>query len=126
MRQRWLLIVFGPALLLLVASVVGLVLLPYPIPRTATPAQRLYLANCAACHGADGHGSWRATIVLIRPGDLSDPRTLAGRSDGYVFELIKSGGAVIGKPGMPAFGFHLSDEQIADLVRYVRALPARR
>ena len=103
----------------------ALLFLPHPIPKTATPAQRLYLSHCAECHGANGHGSWRATIFLIRPGDLGDARTLAGKSDEYLFDLIKNGGAAIGKPGMPAFGFHLTDEQIRELVRYVRALPRR-
>ncbi len=125
MGQRWLLIVAGPALFLLVGSVLALLFLPHPIPKTATPVQRLYLSQCATCHGANGHGSWHATILLIRPGDLADPRTLGGRTDEYVFDLIKNGGATIGKPGMPSFGFHLSDEQIRELVRYVRALPGQ-
>jgi mono/diheme cytochrome c family protein len=124
-RQRWLLIVVGPALFVLIASVLALVFVPHPIPKDAAPVQRVYLSECAACHGANGRGSWRATIFLIRPGDLADPRTLAASSDEYLFELIKHGGATIGKPGMPSFGFHLSDEQIRDLVRYVRTFPSR-
>jgi len=125
-RQRWLLIVVGPALFLLLGSVVALLLLPHPIPRTATPVQRTYLTHCASCHGANGHGSWRATIFLMRAGDLGDARALEGRTDEYLLGLIKDGGATIGKPGMPAFGFHLSDEQIRELIRYVRGLPERR
>jgi mono/diheme cytochrome c family protein len=124
-RQRWLLIVAGPALFLLLGTGIALFFLPHPVPKTATPVQRLYLGLCAECHGANGHGSWRATILLMRPGNLADPDTLRGRSDDYVFDLIKHGGATIGKPGMPAFGFHLSDEQIRQLVRHVRALPGR-
>jgi len=120
------LIVAGPALFLLTGSVVALLVLPHPIPRTASPAQRLYLGHCAGCHGANGHGSWRATLVLIHPGDLGDRRTLEGRSDAYIFDLIKHGGAPIGRPGMPAFGFHLTDEQTRELVRYVRTLPGPR
>jgi len=117
------LIIFGPALVFLLGSALALLFLPHPVPKTATPAQRLYLSRCAECHGANGHGSWRATFFLIRPGNLGDARTLAGKSDEYLFDLIKNGGAAIGKPGMPAFGFHLTDEQIRELVRYVRALP---
>ena len=44
-------------------------------------------------------------------------------SDEYLFDLIKNGGAAIGKPGMPSFGFHLTDEEIRELIRHVRALP---
>ena len=44
----------------------------------------------------------------------------------YLFDVIKHGGATIGKPGMPGFGFHLSDTEITELVRYVRSLAADR
>ena len=88
-------------------------------------AQRLYLSNCATCHGARGDGSWRATVFLMRPGDLTDPRTMDALSDEYLHTLIKNGGATLGKPGMPAFGFHLTDEQIGELIRHLRTLPRR-
>jgi mono/diheme cytochrome c family protein len=125
-RWRWLAIIVGPAGILALGSVLALLFLPHPVPRSAAPAQRLYLTYCAECHGANGHGSWRATLFLLRPSDLGDARTLAGVPDEYVFQLIKTGGATIGKPGMPAFGFRLSDEKIWDLVRYVRALGTTR
>jgi mono/diheme cytochrome c family protein len=44
-------------------------------------------------------------------------------SDDYVIMLIKNGGATLGKPGMPAFGYHLTDEQVRETVRYLRTLP---
>ena len=113
----------GPPLALLVASVLALLFLPHPVPRDAPPAQRLYLSRCAECHGANGHGSWRATLFLLRPRNLADPRRVGPLSDAYLFDLVKNGGAPIGKPGMPAFGYHLSDEQIREVVRYVRSLP---
>ena len=125
MRSRWLLIIFGPTLLMLLGSLVAVLFLPYPVPRTATTAQRLYLSSCATCHGARGDGSWRATIFLMRPGDLTDARTMDPLGDEYLFTLIKHGGATLGKPGMPAFGYHLSDEEIRDLMRYLRTLPRR-
>jgi mono/diheme cytochrome c family protein len=91
-------------------------------PAGASRAQRLYYAYCVECHGADGRGSWRATLFLLRPGDLTDGRRIASYSDQYLFDLIKNGGATIGRPGMPAFGAQLSDEDIALLVAYVREL----
>jgi mono/diheme cytochrome c family protein len=122
MKRKWLLIVAGPAALLAAGSLAASLVLPHPIPRTATPAQRLYLTHCASCHGANGQGSWRATLLLIQPGNLADTRIMDSMSDEYLHDLIKHGGATIGKPGMPAFGFHLSDEQIQDLVRQLRVL----
>ncbi len=47
-KLRWLVIIVGPPLLLLVGSVLALLFLPHPVPRNATPAQRLYLTYCGA------------------------------------------------------------------------------
>jgi mono/diheme cytochrome c family protein len=93
---------------------------PQP-PPGADRAQRLYYAFCSSCHGVDGRGSWRAALFLVRPRDLTDPAT-GQLSDQYLFDLIKHGGAPIGRPGMPAFGAMLTDEDIELLVRYVRRL----
>jgi mono/diheme cytochrome c family protein len=123
-KQRWLLVVLGPMLFLLLGTIAALLFLPHPVPRTATSTQRLYLTQCATCHGANGRGSWRATLFLMRPGSLADGRATGALSDEYLFELIKHGGAPVGKPGMPAFGFHLSDAQIRALVAHVRRLGA--
>lgn len=95
-------------------------------PPGADRAERLYYAFCASCHGADGRGSWRAALFLVRPGDLTDQARIASLSDAYLFDLTKHGGAPIGRPGMPAFGATLSDEDITRLVAYVRQLSQRR
>ncbi len=98
-------------------------LLDTPRPPAGAPkAERLYMGLCASCHGEDGGGSWRAALFLVRPGRLSDGAALGRRSDQYLFDLIKHGGAPIGRPGMPAFGSTLADADIVDLVGYVRGL----
>ena len=122
-RRLWLLIILGPSAVFVIGSLIAMLVLPHPVPRNATPAQRLYLANCATCHGADGRGSWRAAVFLMRPGNLTDARTLSGLTDDYLLGLIKNGGATLGRPGMPAFGFHLSDADIRELIAYLRTLP---
>lgn len=95
-------------------------ILDTPRPRPgASRTERLFVALCAECHGPDGRGSWRARLFLIRPGDL----THAGReSDRYLADMIRHGGAPIGRPGMPAFGGALKDEDIRELVTYLRGL----
>ena len=118
-------VVFGPALLMLIGSIFAMLFLQHPVPKKATGGQRLYLTYCASCHGANGHGSWRAWLFLLRPSDLGEARRVDALSDEYLFTLIKNGGATIGKPGMPAFGYHLKDEEIRELVRYLRTLPRR-
>src|SRR2546429_7333844 len=91
-------------------------------PAGATKGQRLYLGLCATCHGPDGRGSWRAALFLVRPGKLPDAAAVEQRSDQYLFDIIKHGGAPIRRPGMPAFGSTLSAPEIAALVGYVRGL----
>lgn len=123
----------GALILVLALGAVGTLagglawLLNDPPPRAgATRAERQYLGFCAGCHGADGRGSWRAALFLIRPGDLTDGRRLGNLTDAELFDLIKHGGAPIGRPGMPAFGSQLSDDDIRALVSYVRSLGTTR
>lgn len=92
-------------------------------PAGASRGERLYYAYCVECHGRDGRGSWRAALFLLRPGNLADPTRMATHSDQYLFDIIKHGGAPLGRPGMPAFGYHLSDDDIRILVAFLRTLP---
>ena len=85
-------------------------------------AERIYQGLCATCHGADGRGSWRAALFLLRPGDLAEGARRD--SEQYLFDIITSGGAPIGRPGMPAFGSQLSEDDIRALVTYVKSLGA--
>lgn len=92
------------------------------LPAGTPRAERLYLTLCATCHGVDGQGSWRATLFLIRPGNFADPARMRTHSDQYLFDIIKHGGAPFGRPGMPAFGASLNDDDIRALAAYVRSL----
>jgi mono/diheme cytochrome c family protein len=125
-KAKWLLVILAPTLMLLAGSVLVLIFRPHPVPKTATVVQRAYLSRCADCHGASGRGSWRATILLMRPGDLADREAMSRLSDDYLFAITKDGGATIGKPGMPAFGYHLTDPEIRALVAHMRMLSAPR
>ncbi|MGH7308063.1 MAG: c-type cytochrome [Candidatus Rokuibacteriota bacterium] len=94
-------------------------------PAGASRSERLYYAYCVTCHGEDGRGSWRAALFLIRPGDLADAARMKAHTDQYLFDIIKHGGAPLGQPGMPAFGYHMADADIETLVGYVRKLAAK-
>ena len=115
--------------LLIVLAAIGIFagglawLLDTPRPAAgAPPVERLYLGLCSTCHGVDGQGSWRAALFLIRPGNLGDGGAVGRRTDEYLFDIIKHGGAPIGRPGMPGFGATLGDADIKELVRHVRGL----
>jgi mono/diheme cytochrome c family protein len=96
-------------------------LLDTPKPPPGTPRiARMYLGLCATCHGDEGRGSWRATLFLIRPGNLAE--RVSGQPDEYLVDIIRNGGAPIGRPGMPAFGGSISDDDIRALVAYLRTL----
>ena len=116
--------------LILVASLAAIliaVFLPEAPPQPDAPVGlEIYARFCASCPGRSGRGSWRATLSLIRPGNLTDRSHMQGLTDQYLADLIKHGGAPIGKPGMPAFGFHLTDDEIRELAAYLRSLSAAR
>jgi mono/diheme cytochrome c family protein len=125
MRRGIVILVAAVAAIGILAGGLAWLLTDARAPAGSTHPQRLYYAYCAECHGVDGRGSWRAALFLLRPGDLTD-RRVAAQSDRYLFDLIKHGGAPIGRPGMPAFGAQLSDADIELLVAYVRQFPSQR
>jgi mono/diheme cytochrome c family protein len=121
--MRRALLILGAAILgigIVTAGLAWLLTDPRP-PAGASRGERLYYAYCVECHGLDGRGSWRAALFLLRPGNLAE--RIRGESDRYLFDIVKQGGSPIGRPGMPAFGYHMSDADIETLVAYVRTLP---
>ena len=122
MRRPLLVLILCIAAIALVAAFVAVAVQEEKPPPGASLGERVYYRYCADCHGRNGRGSWRATLVLIRPGDLTDAARMRSHSDRYLFDLVKLGGSPLGKPGMPGFWFNLTDEQIEAVVAYVRAL----
>lgn len=74
-------------------------------------ARELYARNCAVCHGLDGEGK--------QVGTLNVPALREGRAaqdpDARLLSQIHDGGN-----GMPPFKFTLTDDEIQDLLRFVR------
>jgi mono/diheme cytochrome c family protein len=83
-----------------------------------------YDANCVGCHGATGKGDGVAAAALNpKPQDHTDGKAMKAVSDKYLFEIIKDGGAAVKKaPIMPASGKKFSDQEIWDIVAYIRGL----
>jgi cytochrome c oxidase cbb3-type subunit 3 len=80
--------------------------------------ERLYRANCAFCHAADGSGrNWIGSFLDSHPRDLGDPVAMAGMDLARLRAVIRSG-----LPGtsMPAWGQVLSADEIAAIAAYVQ------
>ena len=85
-------------------------------PASVARGKSLYLQNCQSCHDEDGRA--RSAAVAIAA-DLTDPaRWKFGTSDPLVFKTIKFGAA----DAMPPFGVDLKDEQIWDVVNFIRSI----
>jgi len=83
-------------------------------PGAESPAGRtLFLANCATCHlGQTG------LVGQAGPPDLLRDPLPRGDSEAALTTWTANG---TGSPGMPAFAGGLSTQEIAELVRYIRA-----
>jgi mono/diheme cytochrome c family protein len=93
-----------------------------PFPRSAESVARgrtLFEQHCAACHGASGHGDGPAAASLATPmDDLSDLAPPPYFPDGVVAYRIANG-----KNLMPAWKTLLSENEIWDLLNFIRSLP---
>jgi mono/diheme cytochrome c family protein len=88
-----------------------------------TGAHDNYEDFCAKCHGEDGKGNGPAAATLNpKPRDYTDCKTMAGKSDDELFKVISEGGEASGmSPDMQPWGGTISDEEIHELVKYVRS-----
>jgi mono/diheme cytochrome c family protein len=83
-----------------------------------------YDANCVGCHGTTGKGDGPAAAALNpKPQDHTNGKVMNALSDKYLFDIIKDGGAAVKKAAiMPASGKKLNDQEISDVVAYIRSL----
>ena len=75
----------------------------------ANPAIALYAEHCAGCHGTDLAGG--------RAPSLFNEQWLATMADARLTASIRNG---VANAGMPAFGSLVTDDQIWQLVQYIR------
>ena len=82
---------------------------------------------CATCHGEDGGGDGpSAKVFNIKPRSFTDCASMAKISDATLFTAIHDGGAAAGvNAAMPRWREALDDQQIKELVAYLRSLCKR-
>lgn len=95
------------------AAIVLAIAMTTPARAQGTP-EALYKAKCAMCHGPDGAGSTVGKKMGVK--DFKDPEILKA-SDASLIKDTKEG-----KGKMPKFEGKLSDQQINELVKYIRTL----
>ena len=84
--------------------------------------RELYKANCVACHGESGKGDGPGAGVLKPPPrDHTDRAYMSALPDEEIGNIIRIGGAIKGKPGMPSHP-QIKGADLAALVAYVRSL----
>lgn len=83
-------------------------------------AAEFYTQNCASCHGDGGWGDGPAGQALD-PAPAPLARTSTRMTDGYLFWRMSEGGAVFSS-AMPAWKETLSEQQIWEMIAYLRAL----
>jgi len=88
----------------------------------ATDGARLYKRYCRGCHGEDGRGG--AHTFMPHIGNLTKKDYIEFIPDGFLFTVIAEGGAAVGKSGyMPAWRGTLSEQDIKDVIAFIRTLP---
>ncbi len=90
----------------------------------ANAGKAKYDSLCAGCHGKTGKGDGPAAASLNpKPQDHSDGKVMNSLSAQYLSDIIKNGGAGVKKsPLMPAWGKTLKDQEISDVIVYIRSL----
>jgi mono/diheme cytochrome c family protein len=98
--------------------------LHYAKPPNPKNGQVIYNGGCIACHGATGKGAPQSDTVFLRPDTFPDFTDCAGTTpepNGNWKAAIVHGGPSRGLSQiMPAFGDLLTDEQINDVIAYMR------
>jgi mono/diheme cytochrome c family protein len=96
-----------------------------PLPRDTTDASVIrgsiaFRTYCVLCHGVTGKGDGRAAKMYTpKPANL----TVSPFPDQYKEMIIRGGGVSVGRSAfMPPWGDELTNEQIHDLVAFLREL----
>jgi mono/diheme cytochrome c family protein len=90
-----------------------------PTAESQAKAKKMYEVDCAICHGDNGNGKTDlAKDMQIKLADWTDPSSLAGKSDGDLFNIIRNG-----KDKMPAEAEgRAKNDEVWNLIIYIRSM----
>lgn len=91
-------------------------------PGDAQTGKAVFQQYCLACHGAAGKGDGPAAAALNpKPANFSDHDRMSKVPESRRIQTVHDGGASVGlSSAMPPFGDTLTDQQILDVLAYVR------
>lgn len=106
-----------PSMRKTLASLLLLALPATAMAQDTAAGERIYVANCMACHGMEGDGKGPAAAALQPPpADFTAASFWEGRTDDQLKSIIKSG-----KPGTSMMPFaNLSDTDLSNLVAFLK------
>ncbi len=80
----------------------------------------VYANYCVTCHGMNADGNGRAARLYDpRPANLR----ASDKNDAYMAMIVRVGGEKLGRSEkMPPWGDELTDEQVRDVVAFVRSI----
>lgn len=94
-----------------------------PTPDAVAEGKKLFDTHCVTCHGANGDGDSPVGSVLSPPAsDLTDGKIQDAIGDDYIYWRIMEGGKALGYEGMTPFKETLKEDQVWEVVAYVRSL----
>ncbi len=96
-----------------------------PIPAdesSVTEGRKIYLRNCASCHGPSGKGDGSMALAGGTPSNLTDETWDHGSTDGEIFVVIRDGVS----SDMESYKDKLTEKQMWQLVNYIRSLSPKK
>ena len=90
----------------------------------ATKGKATYNQFCVTCHGTAGKGDGPGAAALTpKPRNFTDKAYMGKLQDDYLVDVIKKGGAAVGKSAlMPPWGAALKDDDVKNVVAFLRSL----
>jgi mono/diheme cytochrome c family protein len=89
-----------------------------PTEESLAKGKKMYLIDCAMCHGDKGDGKGDMASDIKNVTDFTNPDALKNRTDGELFYIIRKGKG----DNMPPEGDRAKDDDIWNMVNYIRSL----
>lgn len=87
-----------------------------PTPESLAKGKKVYAIDCAMCHGDKGDGKGDMASDIKNVTDFTNPDAMKNHTDGELFRVIRKG-----KGDMPPEGERVKNDDIWNLVNYVRS-----